>query len=153
MGDVTLLGVFSVKVPVSDLARSRQWYERVLGYRVELEFRDDDGVVRGTGGHLRGVPGTFLALRENPRAAEGIRGSDLCSLAVADRAAIDAWAAHLDGLDVPHGPVVDATVGWMLPFHDPDGIELHLYSVERHGIDQSGRVGYGDAVDASTATR
>lgn len=145
MTDVELLGIFSIKIPVTDLPRSREWYGRVLGYTVEFEFPDEDGVVRGTGGHLRGVPGTFLALRENPKAAEGLRGSDLCSLAVADRPAIDAWAEHLDRHGVRHGPVVDATVGWVLPFEDPDGIELHLYTVERHGFDQAGRAGYGHA--------
>jgi hypothetical protein len=76
-------------------------------------------------------------------------GSDLCSLAVADRAAIDAWVAPLDGLAVPHGPVIDATVGWLLPFSDPDGIELHLYTVERHGLAQAGRTGYGISVDGA----
>jgi catechol 2,3-dioxygenase-like lactoylglutathione lyase family enzyme len=42
-----ILGLHHVKVPVSDLPRSRDWHERLLGVRLAVEFRDDDGAVRG----------------------------------------------------------------------------------------------------------
>jgi predicted enzyme related to lactoylglutathione lyase len=32
-------GVFAVKLPVTDLARSRHWYEQVFGFTVALEFQ------------------------------------------------------------------------------------------------------------------
>ena len=51
-----LSDVHHLKIPVSDLTRSRQWYEQVLGLRVTTEFRDDDGVVRGLAGHLTDAP-------------------------------------------------------------------------------------------------
>ncbi len=51
-------------------------------------------------------------------------------------------------LGVPHSPVIDATIGWLLVFHDPDGTELHLYSMERHGLDPSGRPHTGRFVTA-----
>jgi catechol 2,3-dioxygenase-like lactoylglutathione lyase family enzyme len=54
MADVKFTGIHHVKLPVSDLARSREWYERVLAFTVEREFPDDDGVVRGVGGRLPG---------------------------------------------------------------------------------------------------
>ncbi len=44
--------------------------------------------------------------------------------AVEDRAAVDAWSGHLDGLGVAN-QVVEATIGWMVLFHDPDGLEIH----------------------------
>jgi hypothetical protein len=62
------------------------------------------------------------------------------------RADIVAWAAHLDARDVPHSPVIEASIGWLLVFTDPDSLELHLYSWARHIIDQSHRPGYGRPV-------
>jgi catechol 2,3-dioxygenase-like lactoylglutathione lyase family enzyme len=38
MADIEFTGIHHVKLPVSDLARSREWYERVLGFTVEREF-------------------------------------------------------------------------------------------------------------------
>jgi catechol 2,3-dioxygenase-like lactoylglutathione lyase family enzyme len=33
-----LRGFHHVKLPVSDVARSRDWYQRVLGFEVVIEF-------------------------------------------------------------------------------------------------------------------
>jgi len=41
MADVGFTGIHHIKLPVSDLARSREWYERVLAYTVDREFPDD----------------------------------------------------------------------------------------------------------------
>ncbi len=141
-----LAGIHHIKIPVSDLARSTRWYGDVFGLRVTMEFPEADGVVRGLGGDVDGLGPVGLALRENPTAAEGCRGFDPVSFGVDDRAGLAAWASHLDGLGIAHSPVIDASKGWLLVFHDPDGLELHLYSWAEHGIDQSGRPGYGRAV-------
>lgn len=47
-----IAAVHHVKLPVSDLARSRRWYETVLGLRVVKEFVDPD-VRRGHGLEIR----------------------------------------------------------------------------------------------------
>lgn len=154
MVDARLCGVSAVKLPVTSLAASRAWYDRVFGFEIAFEFRDDDGVVRGLSGHLDGVPNTYLALREDPETAQALSGWNLVNWAVADRGQVDAWAVRLDGLGVAHSPPIDATVGWMLVLHDPDGHELHLYARQRHGIVQTGRRGYGSAAPPpSTAAR
>ena len=36
-------GLHHVKIPVAELARTREWYESLLGLQVEIEFPDDDG--------------------------------------------------------------------------------------------------------------
>jgi catechol 2,3-dioxygenase-like lactoylglutathione lyase family enzyme len=136
-----LAGIFGVKFPVRDLATSRAWYERVFGLDLAYEFPDDNGVVRGLGYTAPGLGATAIALRERPDIA-GLSGFDPVVFAVDDRAAVDAWAAHLDALDVPN-EVVEATIGWMVLFHDPDGLEIHLYSRDRGDLDNSGRPGYG----------
>ncbi|MFC0545668.1 VOC family protein [Kutzneria chonburiensis] len=138
-----LTGIHHVKFPVSDLAASRAWYEQVFGFEVTMEFPDEQGVVRGLAGFAPGLGDVGLALRENPAAAAGIQGFDPVSFGIADKAAAEQWAAHLDTLGIDHSPVIDATIGWILVFHDPDGTEIHLYSFAAHGTDQTGRKGYG----------
>ncbi|SFQ71151.1 hypothetical protein SAMN05421810_11426 [Amycolatopsis arida] len=46
----------------------------------------------------------------------------------------------------PHSAVIEASLGWLLVFADPDGPELHLYTWAEHGLDQSHRPGYGRRV-------
>uniref|UniRef100_UPI0039BFE5B0 VOC family protein n=1 Tax=Lentzea alba TaxID=2714351 RepID=UPI0039BFE5B0 len=41
-----LRGIRGVKIPVTDLDRSIEWYAEVFGFEVEWEFEDADGVVR-----------------------------------------------------------------------------------------------------------
>ncbi|HEU0130314.1 MAG TPA: VOC family protein [Mycobacteriales bacterium] len=121
-------GIHHVKIPVTDLVRSREWYERVLGYEVTMEFRDDDGVVRGVGGQPPGLGEAGLALRQEPGAATGLSGFDPIAFGVSDRESIDRWVAQLDAEGVAHSPVIRARIGWVVSFHDPDGVELRLYS-------------------------
>jgi catechol 2,3-dioxygenase-like lactoylglutathione lyase family enzyme len=144
----SLQGIFAVKLPVADLDRSTEWYRRVFGLEVEIEFPDDDGTIGGIAGHLAGVGDTYLALRRDPGRAQALDGANLVNFAVADRAAVESWIDRLDELEVPHSPLIDATVGWMTVLHDPDGLELHLYSRERHDIDHTDAPGYGRAPTA-----
>jgi hypothetical protein len=58
-------------------------------------------------------------------AAAGVRGFDPVSFGVADR------AGHLDELGIEHSPLIDATIGWILVFHDPDGTRSTLYRARR----------------------
>ena len=142
-----LAGIHHVKMPVTDLDRSRDWYGRVLGFKVTHEFPDAaDGVVRGVAGEVPGLGDSMLCLRVNSQAAQGCQGFDPVSFAVRDRADIEAWAAHLDTLGVPHSPVIEASIGWLLVFNDPDGLDLHLYSWAAHGVDHEGIPGYGRAL-------
>ncbi|MGH6657508.1 MAG: VOC family protein [Actinocrinis sp.] len=146
MGRPSLSGIHHVKIPVTDLARAADWYSRVFGFAVTMRFPDADGTVRGVAGSLPGLGQTVLTLRVNETAARGCRGFDPVSFAVDDQADIRAWADHLDRLGVEHSPVIEASVGWLLVFHDPDGIQLHLYSWAAHGVDHSDKPGYGKPV-------
>jgi hypothetical protein len=87
------------------------------------------------------MPDTGLALRERPDIA-GLSGFDPVIFAVADRAAVEAWSRRLDELGIAHR-VELATIGWIVVFHDPDGLEIHLYTRERHGHDMSDQPGRG----------
>ena len=153
MGAAAIIGIHHVKFPVSDLRTSREWYERVLGLQVLVDFPDADGVVRGLAGLLPGVqPPLGVALRENPSAAVGNKGFDPISFAISDREAADAWAERLDGLGIEHTPVRQGSLGWALDMTDPDGTVIRLYSVEQHNIDHFGEPGYARLMPDHTAT-
>jgi catechol 2,3-dioxygenase-like lactoylglutathione lyase family enzyme len=126
-----LRGIHHVKLPVGEVGRSREWYERVLGLEVEIEFVED-GVLRGVA--LRDRDATLsIALREEPEKAGVLRGFDPVSLAVGTRDDLRDWCAHLDALGESHGGVQTGHQGWVVVgLHDPDGLEVRLYTRERH---------------------
>ncbi len=134
-----ILGIHHIKIPVTDLVRSRAWYERVFELETRMEFRDDhDGVVRGVSYRAKGD--FALALREQPDAARGIAGYDPFAIMLRGRADIDHWVTRLDELGVVHGAVTEATIGYILAFDDPDGLQLRFYTLDENGADPEGRV-------------
>lgn len=139
-----ILGIHHLKIPVSDLARSRAWYERVFDLDLMIEFPDHDGVVRGVAYRPRNA--FALALREDPIVARGMAGFDPFAILLGDKSDADAWADRLDMLGIDHSPVIDATIGWLLAFQDPDGLELRFYTRSRHEIDMGGREDRGRMV-------
>ncbi|MET0233032.1 MAG: VOC family protein [Kibdelosporangium sp.] len=131
-----ITGIHHLKIPVTDLARSRTWYEETLGLKVGMEFPDDDGVVRGLAGDIGGIS---VALRENPAVAEGIAGFDPICFSIPDKAAADAWAARLAARNADYSGPSEGSSGWVVQVRDPDGIEIRLYSTgDQEGLD--GRV-------------
>ncbi len=121
-------GFHHVKLPVSDVAASREWYERVLGFRTDIEFVEE-GVVRGVGLARDGAAGS-LALRHDPERAKALSGFDALALLVPTREEVRAWEARLDRTGEPHGGVVTGHRGGavLVGLHDPDGIEIRLYA-------------------------
>jgi catechol 2,3-dioxygenase-like lactoylglutathione lyase family enzyme len=141
MSDTTgeILGLHHVKVPVSDMVRSREFYERVLELVPLSEFADDhDGVVRGVVYRAKGD--LMISLREQPVAAAGLVGYDPFAMMLRGRADIEHWADRLDALGVEHDPIVEASIGLMLRFQDPDGIEVRFYTIDAEGRDPEGRL-------------
>lgn len=127
----TLSGVHHLKLPVSDLTRSIDWYRTRLGYTVGVEFTEQ-GVLRGVALH-HPDGGPMLGLRLDPERAAATAGFDFFSIGVPNRAAIEALAAHLTGLGESHAGVHRASLGWILPhLHDPDGHEVRFYTDESH---------------------
>lgn len=144
-------GLRGVKLPVTDLQRSLTWYRRGFDVTPWYEFPDEDGVARGVLCNVPGLIDSGLALRENPAAAVGIAGFDPLNWHVTDLDALQDWTSFLDTIDVEHSPIIEASLGWLLVFHDPDGIEHHLYTRTEHGIDHSDRPGYGRPIAVTTA--
>jgi catechol 2,3-dioxygenase-like lactoylglutathione lyase family enzyme len=125
--DASFDGFHHVKLPVTDVVRSRDWYERVLGLRTHLEFVED-GVLMGV---ALGDPGSTveLALRHDPVRAAALAGFDPIALCVPALSDLDAWTRRLDELAEPHGGIVTGRAGRVIVgLHDPDGIEVRLYT-------------------------
>lgn len=124
-------GIHHVKLPVSDLTRSIDWYRSRLGYEVTLEFVEQGRLMGVAMNHPNGGP--QFALRLDPDWAGRSAGFDYFSIAVPDKDAIDALAERLTDLGEEHAGVHFATIGWILPaLHDPDGHEVRFYTTAHH---------------------
>ena len=78
-----VVGYHHIKVPVSDVARSRQWYVCALGFEPELEFAED-GALRGVALYHPAADAR-LALRHDPARATALAGFDVTAMAVGTR--------------------------------------------------------------------
>ena len=131
-----ILGIHHVKIPVTDLVRSRAWYEPLFELVPLTEFRDDhDGVVRGVSYHSLG--NLALALREHPDAARGLAGYDCFAMMLRGRPDVEHWCGRLDAFGIAHSDIIDVPIGSILTFADPDGIELRFYSLDPTGASAS----------------
>ena len=126
--------VAHVRLTVTDIDRSRKFYETVFGWPVAIELpADADDATREALGFLYGgviynIGHALIGLR--PMAADSFDenrvGLDHIAFKVADKGEIDAAAAFLDELGVAHEPVKDIGAIYILEFRDPDNIALEL---------------------------
>lgn len=135
---IAATGYAHVRLTVTDIARSRAFYDAVFGFPVAYDMPPDaDDATREAlsflfGGVIYQVGGSLLGLR--PVAPAGDRfdenrvGLDHVSFALAGRANLDVAAAALDSLGVAHGGVKDIGVALLLEFRDPDNIALELFA-------------------------
>jgi glyoxylase I family protein len=136
---IAIDGYAHVRLTVTDIARSREFYDRVFALPVAFEVpADADEETRQQLGFLYGgviyrLGAGLLGLR--PVAPDGDRfdedrvGLDHLSFAVADADAVHAAARRLEELGVPHSGVEDLGRSVLVEFRDPDGIALELYAV------------------------
>lgn len=125
-----LAGIHHVKLPVTDPAASRDWYSRVLGFVTEIEFVEDDRLMGVA--MIHPTTNTRLAVRRDRERAAALAGFDPVALAVDTRDDLDAWQRHLDQQATPHDPIAEAHIGWIITgIHDPDGIEIRIYTNQR----------------------
>ena len=139
MALIDTTGLHHVRLTVCDLARSRAFYEEILGFEVAAVSPGDpsDPAVRQDPAQLYGgvvyqTNGILFGLR--PVAADGDAfdsertGLDHLSFTVANRDALVAAATALGEKGITHGEVMDLE-GFgiaILSFSDPDGVHLEL---------------------------
>jgi glyoxylase I family protein len=137
---VPVTGFAHVRLTVTDLARSRAFYDAVFGWDVAFEVPPDaDEQTRQSlgflfGGVIYSFPGGLFGLRPvapgSDTFSEDRVGLDHLSLQVRSRADLDAAATMLDALGASHGPVKDLGALSILEFRDPDGIALELSAAD-----------------------
>ena len=134
-----LAGIHHLKLPVTDLARSSDWYQSRLGYQVVAEIVEQGKLMGCAMAHPNGGP--RLALRLDPDRARAAAGFDYFSIGVPDKDAIGRLADRLTALGEEHAGVHWASIGWILPLlHDPDGHEVRFYTHEHHTEPEPGKV-------------
>jgi glyoxylase I family protein len=136
MGQVGLAStsIAHVRLTVTDIERSRRFYESVFDWPVLLEVPENaDEATRNQlsflyGGVVYDLGGTLLGLR--PVATdcfdENRCGLDHIAFRLTSKAELDTAAAHLDEVGVQHEPVKDIGPSYILEFRDPDNIALEL---------------------------
>ena len=122
-----IAGIHHIKLPVSDVARSRAWYQRVLGFQTEIEFVED-GEIKGVAIRRDGCQ-PQIALRHDPDRARALSGFDAVALLVPTRDDIQRWSTALVDLGQDHEVVQGHRGGAVIVgLRDPDGIEIRLYA-------------------------
>lgn len=123
-----------VRLTVTDIERSRQFYESVFGWPVLIEMptNADESTRRQLGflfgGVIYDMGGALLGLRPvaNDRFDEDRTGLDHIAFRLSNKDELDSAAAHLDELGIAHEPVKDIGPSYILEFRDPDNIALEL---------------------------
>jgi len=118
-----------VAVTVTDLERSRPWYQALFAADPVLD--EDTGsfhhVVWLLGGTLFGIH-----QHPSPSSAEPFDelrpGLDHVAFGCANRDELEEWATKLSALGITHGGVVDAHYGSGLSFRDPDNVALEFFA-------------------------
>ncbi|WP_029108186.1 VOC family protein [Mycobacterium sp. URHD0025] len=131
---ITTSSVAHVRLTVTDIERSRQFYESVFGWPVLIEMpRDAAPEIRARLGFLFGgviydAGGTLIGLRPVGEDAfdEDRTGLDHLAFRLKSLAELNDAALHLDDLDIAHEPVKDIGPSYILEFRDPDNIALEL---------------------------
>ena len=119
-----------VAVTVTDLGRSRPWYNALIGADPVLD--EDTGPFHHVVWLLG--KGTLLGIHQhsNPSSSEPFDelrpGLDHLAFGCANRAELETWEKKLDELGYKHGGIVDANYGSGLSFRDPDNNALEFFA-------------------------
>jgi len=137
---ITTTGISHVRLTVTDVARSRAFYDQLFGWDVAYEVpADADDATRQAMGFLFGgliyaVPGGLLGLRPvapgGDTFSEDRVGLDHLALSVGSRSDLEDAIGQLDALGAPHGEIKDLGGAWILELRDPDNIALELYALK-----------------------
>jgi catechol 2,3-dioxygenase-like lactoylglutathione lyase family enzyme len=136
-------GYSHVRLTVTDIQRSRAFYDSIFGLPVAYELSDDaDEETKAAlsflyGGVIYSFGDSLFGLRPvapgEDRFDENRVGLDHLSFAVADPSELHLAIDLLEAQNVPHSGIKDIGAGLILEFRDPDGIALELTSPPEQG--------------------
>jgi glyoxylase I family protein len=126
-----------VRLTVTDIDRSRAFYDEVFGLPVAYELPPDaDEATRAQlsflmGGVIYAVGGSLFGLRPAAPAADRFDedrvGLDHISFVVATLGELEDTVRMLDERGIPHAGIKDLGPNYILEFRDPDNVALELY--------------------------
>jgi catechol 2,3-dioxygenase-like lactoylglutathione lyase family enzyme len=119
--------VHHVKIPVSDVIVSRDWYCRAFELEVTQEFHEDDRLA-GVG-LAHPITGAGIALRQDPARAAALAGFDAVALTLGTAHDLDIVLTRLRELGITVGPTLRGRVGLAVDVPDPDGIHVRLFTL------------------------
>jgi catechol 2,3-dioxygenase-like lactoylglutathione lyase family enzyme len=134
MAAQTLSGLHHLKIPVADLERSLDWYERVFDavHVSGLDHFDGDGTRYATILNVPGIP-VPLELRWAPIAARALRECDIIVLGIDSAEQIADWAERFDANEVEHSPTLVGAAGPLVVLVDPHGSFIRLMVTPPNG--------------------
>ena len=144
-GQIATDGIHHLRLTVTDVQRSREFYTSLLGFQVAVESPPPgdpgaDEVFKILFGGVVMIRGNLL-MGLRPMASAGDRfdpdrvGLDHLSFGVASREDLEQAVRLLDERGVTHG-VITRLAGFgidVLPFEDPDGVQLELTAPAAQG--------------------
>lgn len=124
-------GIHHVSALSAHIARSHDFYTRVLGLRplIKTVNQDDPGMYHLFFGDGAGSPGSEMTVFDMPRAAQEHRGNNsitLTSFRLNGQRALEYWAERLTTLGVRHAGVRERDGRLSLDFADSEGTPLSL---------------------------
>ena len=125
--------IHHVRLPVSDVLRSRNWYMEVFGFHAVLDFEEEERVL---GVALEQSSSVRVDLHLDPVPAVALRGVPGVAFTVGDRQDLEARVDRLDSLGVKHSLVTEGHLGWFVDASDPDGILVRLHTSAHPASDE-----------------
>jgi catechol 2,3-dioxygenase-like lactoylglutathione lyase family enzyme len=130
----SLRGIHHVRLPVSDVIKSRDWYVEAFGFDCILDFEEEDRLV---GVVLELPDGHSVGLHLAPERAASLNGFNILALGVGDRTDLEHWGRRLDGMGIDHSKVLKGHTGWLMDVVDPDGMLVQLHTMEHPTADEA----------------
>lgn len=120
--------VHHVTLTVTNVRRSADWYQSLLGPAEEIErlsptwerirMRWPSGLVIGVTRHDATGEASFDCTRP---------GLDHLGLSCDSADDVRGWWERMEALGMNHGPVEEVSYGWAVTAHDPDGIAIEFF--------------------------
>jgi len=144
----SILGLSHISLSVRDRDAARAFWVDVLGFELIDEeptycfvFDRGAGLANTLTNHDQSVSGPF---------DEHHAGLDHLAYAVPDVESLLSWEQRLEGLGVPHSPIVETDAGHHLNLRAPDNVPIELYVMKPQFATL---LGLGDGVEPVAATR
>jgi glyoxylase I family protein len=139
-----ILGYHHLSLSVTDLSRSTEWYQQVLGLDVAAEIEGDG--FRRTRLRAPGSGVTLTLTRHDQLSAEAFNerrpGMDHVALQVANSDEVAALKDRFAELGVDHSEVKTGSSGTaMITLRDPDNIQIEVFGGELDPNIAGGRAG------------